>query len=123
MLLLVAPGSATSIRGLIIAVCTVLFAGLAGCSGKDTERARRFPFIHEPNFKIENPSRDHASATGMGCGGTGKEALLQARNTAKFNLRGVTGNGNYKIRFDLLKETSKEDRICVEVKATALGAV
>lgn len=100
----------------------VVMLALAACTG-DLERAERFPFIHEPNFKIKNPSRDHASATGIGCGGTEKEALMEARNTARFNLRGVSGNANYKIRYQLLREIPEDGKICVEVNATAFDAV
>ena len=96
---------------------------MAACSGEGPQRADRFPYIHEPNYQVENPSRDQASATGIGCGGTEKEALAEARNTASFNLRGVTGNSNYRIRFQLLREIPKEHKICVEVKATAVDAV
>jgi hypothetical protein len=101
-----------------ILTAAVVMLALAACTG-DLERAERFPYIHEPNFKIENPSRDHASATGIGCGGTEKEALMEARITARFNLRGVSGNGNYKIRYLLLREIPKDEKFCVEVKATA----
>ena len=113
----------TPCRLRIIAIALTALAGLASCSGNDSDRSRRFPYIHDPNFKVENPSRDRASATGIGCGGTEKDALLAAQNTAKFNLRGVTGNGNYKIRFDLVREMPEDMRFCVEVKATAVGAV
>lgn len=104
----------------ILAAAVVMLA-LAACTEK-VERAERFPYIHEPNFRIENPSRDHASATGIGCGGTEKEALMEARNTARFNLRGVSGSGNYKIRYQLLREIPENGKFCVEVKATAFDA-
>lgn len=105
------------------AIAAVLLTGLAACAGEGPERAERFPYIHEPNFQVENPSRDRASATGIGCGGTEKEALADARNTASYNLRGVTGNSNYKIRFHVLRDIPKENSFCVEVKATAVDAV
>lgn len=105
------------------AIAAIIVAGLGACSGEGPTRAERFPYIHQPNFQVENPSRDRASATGIGCGGTEKEAMAEARNTARFNLRGVTGNSNYKVRFHLLREIPRESKFCVEVKATAVDAV
>jgi hypothetical protein len=102
---------------------TLVVLAAAACAGDGMERAERFPYIHQPNFRVENPSRDHASATGIGCGGTEQDALMEARNTARFNLRGVTGNGNYKIRYELLREIPEGTKLCVEVKATAFDAV
>ena len=96
----------------------------AACSEtRNGEESSRPPYIEDRNFQVENPSRDHASATGIGCGGTEKEALLDARNTARFNLRGVTGNATYKIRFTHVRDIPREGLVCMEVKATAVDAI
>ena len=107
-----------------MAVVAAGFA-LAGCGDASPEsvRAERFPYIQDPNFQVENPSRDHASATGIGCGATEKSARIDARKTAKFNLLGVTGNANYKIRFAFLRKIPREGTVCVEVKATAVDSI
>lgn len=80
-------------------------------------------YIEDRNFQVENPSKDHASATGIGCGGTERDASLEARRTARFNLRGVTGNANYKIRFTHVRDIPRAGLFCMEVKATAVDAI
>jgi len=97
-------------------------AFLAGCAAQEPEEPAdvRFPYIQDPNFKLKNPSRVHASATGIGCGGTEVEALVEARRTAHYNLRGVTGNQTYRVEYVLLREVPKEGLHCVEVEARAV---
>ena len=103
-------------------VATLAAAGACAENQQD-RKPSRFPYIQHHNFKVEVSSPDMASATGIGCGATEKEALADARKTAHFNLREVTGNANYKIRFKLLREVPKPGRICVEVKASAFDAL
>ena len=105
----------------MLALLAVLAAACA--ETRNGEKSGNLPYIEDRNFQVENPSKDHASATGIGCGGTENEALLDARNTARFNLRGVTGNATYKIRFTHVRDIPREGLFCMEVKATAVDAI
>lgn len=95
---------------------------LSGCgsSYSDLSVEERLPYIQDENFKIENPSRDEASATGIACAGSDAGALKAAKKTARYNLRGVTGNASYNIRFTLLRELPEKGAFCVEVEAQAV---
>lgn len=97
-------------------------AFLAGCTTEapPPTTEERFPYIQDPNFKLKNPSRARATATGIGCGGSEVEALVEARRTAHYNLRGVTGNETYRVEYLLLREVPREGLHCVEVEARAV---
>ena len=123
-------GSRAIVWLLPLGVAAVLAAGCAASgpyagtpvNGDDDEQGGELRRVRDENFKLTNPSRDAASATGIGCGGTKAEALGEARRTAQFNLRGVTGNANYRIRYSVLRELPRPDTICLEVEARALGS-
>ncbi len=115
---------------LLLGAAAVLAAGCAASvtygeapmNGDDGKQGGELQRVRDENFKLSNPSRNAASATGVGCGGTKAEALGEARRTALFNLRGVTGNANYRVRYALLRELPRPGTICVEVEARALGS-
>lgn len=110
------PG-AIMVAGLLLAA-----AISAGCAAEPPARTReeRFPYIQDGNFRVENPSRTRASATGIGCGGSEEEAIQDARSTAHYNLRGVTGNQTYRVEYLLLRKMPREGLHCVEVEARAV---
>ena len=76
--------------------------------------------IQDDQHEIANPSKLHATATGMGCGTTKEEALTSARRVAQFNLRSLSGQARYLVAFELLNERPNSDGICVEVAARAM---
>lgn len=71
------------------------------------------------NYQVQNPSRTAASATGTACGFVKKQALIDAEQTASYNLRSVTGPAKYKIRYRLVRVFKDDGRVCAEVEATA----
>ena len=75
--------------------------------------------ISDDKFSIEDPSPRNALATGVGCGPTLQEALINARRIAKFNLRSLTGAARYSVSFESLREIPDEKETCVEVSARA----
>jgi hypothetical protein len=105
-----------------LAGMVLLASSWNGCapSQPDTSGKERFPYIQDENFSIKQPSEDRASATGIGCGGTEKEATRNARQTAQYNLRGISGNGKYEIQVILLRKFPKQGLQCVEVEAGAV---
>ncbi len=104
-----------------VALLTLVGMAAAGCATAEKEpQAERFPYIQDRNFQMRDEGTPHTVATGIGCGGSEKEALTDARRTAHYNLRGVTGNADYKIRFTVLREVPKPGRICVEVEAAVV---
>ncbi|HUJ75127.1 MAG TPA: hypothetical protein VL359_09725, partial [bacterium] len=62
---------------------------------------------------------DRAMATGIGCGFTSQDALAKARDTAAFNLRTVTGQANYRVSYQVLRNVPDPSQVCVEVRAQA----
>ena len=103
----------------LLVLCAGLLVGACGGSYFDKPVEERLPYIQDPNFKIRNLSADRASATGIACAGTQREAVLLARRTAHYNLRGVTGNARYRIRYALPRPLPEKGEFCVEVEATA----
>ena len=106
--------------GRMLLVCTALLAAGCGSSPGTPTLEERFPYIQDDKFDIENPSQTEASATGIACGDSEKDALKKARKTAHYNLRGITGNAKYAVLFSLPREVPEEGRFCVEVKAQAI---
>lgn len=108
---------------LLLAAMLALLVFLPACA-KDPPPGVEFPFTEFPftqddRHSIENPSKDRALATGIGCGISLEHALSVAQRIAQFNLRGLTGEARYRIKFRTLKTMPEPARICVEVSAQA----
>lgn len=108
--------------------CAPWLAGLtlllAGCSSGEIDASPemgKLEFVKDEKFKLTGSGRPQAGATGIGCAVTLKDAAAEARRTARFNLRGITGNANYNIRFSNPRELSRSEGICVEVNARAVS--
>ena len=108
--------------------CAPLLAGLTllltGCSSNEIDASAdmgKLEFVKDEKFKLTDPGRPRAGATGIGCAATPKGAEAEARRTARFNLRGITGNADYNIRFSSPRELSQSEGICVEVNARAVS--
>lgn len=91
---------------------------LAGCGGG--EAGGPLDFIRPERYAVQNPSRTAARVTGTGCSGTEGGAQVEARDTALYNLRSVTGNANYQVRYRVLRIYPAGNRICADVEATAV---
>jgi hypothetical protein len=102
------------LAALLGAVCGL---ALAGCGSETFGELRN---IQADRHSIANPGKIHASATGLGCGLTQHEALTTAKRVAQFNLRSLTGEGRYNLRFNVLNETENPQGVCVEVTALAV---
>jgi hypothetical protein len=91
----------------------------SGCGGQPRP-ADELRNIQEDRHRIADPSRLHALATGIGCGGTRQDALTSAQRVAQFNLRSLTGEARYLVEFAVLRELPEPQRYCVEVSARAV---
>lgn len=100
------------------AVALLLLTLLGGCSAEpplgDLDR------IQDDQYSIANPSRDRASATGIGCAATAGDAVAKARDIAQFNLRTLTGAGRYRVQYRTLREVHQPGQACWEVEAKAV---
>lgn len=106
---------------------------LAQCSGSEEpkraknvrERIRRdlggreLGNIGDKRHSVFNPSKRNAEATGVGCGPTRAGAIKTARRVSLFNLRGVTGNARYQVKFKVIDEKPGVKKYCVEMSARA----
>ena len=70
-------------------------AVLAACSAPPPRG--NLQYIEPDTYRIENPSKDRALATGIGCAFTVNEAEQRAGEVATFNLRRMTGDARYRI--------------------------
>jgi hypothetical protein len=95
-----------------------MFLALWACSKPPPRGNLRY--IQQNTFSIENPSADRAIATGIGCGFTMNDAEQSARETARFNLRRLTGDARYRVQFVRLKETVEASKVCIELQAQAI---
>jgi len=77
-------------------------------------------YIEPEQYSIDNPSRDRALATGIGCGFNPKDAEAKAQETAAFNLRRLTGEAHYRIEFTRLRDVPDPRQACVELQARAI---
>jgi hypothetical protein len=77
--------------------------------------------IQDDQFRIGNPSREHAWATGIACGGTENDAVVNAQDVAQFNLRNLTGAARYRVQYRVLRRIPTQGRACVEVEALAIS--
>ncbi len=108
---------------LLLTTMLALLAFLPACAKEQPPGVEfpftEFPFTQDDRHSIENPSKDRALATGIGCGISLEHAQSVARRIAQFNLRGLTGEARYRIKFRTLKTMPEPARICVEVSARA----
>lgn len=106
---------------------------LASCSlGKENpDRNHGFPFVRDASIELENLEGHPVFATGIGCAKNALEASRKAKKTAKYNLRGIVGEGRYGMVEENLgriekKENiglaSEEDMVCIKVKAYTVPA-
>lgn len=107
-------------RSALLAILALGLAVLAaGCSseGPPGELRAILPGQHQ----IAHPGVIDASATGEGCGPTRTRALTSAQRVAHFNLRTLTGQGRYNVRFDLVGERETAQGVCIQVNAVAVA--
>ena len=77
--------------------------------------------IQDDQYAIDNPSKDRAIATGIGCGAFVKDAVANAQDIAQFNLRTLTGAGKYRVEYRVLHSVPpQQGQACVEVEAKAV---
>lgn len=90
---------------------------LTGCGGGT---GGPLDFIRPDRYAVQNPSKTAARVTGTGCAGSERDAQVEAKDTALYNLRSVTGNADYRVHYRVLRIYPDEGRICVDVEATAV---
>lgn len=103
---------------LLILVLALLLGVFSGCTQDDEVRGELRNILDE-HHEIRNPSKNHASASGYGCGFNRKEAINTARRIADYNLRSLTGVAKYNTAYRVLKQHPDLNNYCVEVLATA----
>ncbi len=102
-------------RGLLLSLLGA--AAVAGCS---QPQRGTLQYLDQDQIRVEEPSKDHALATGIGCGFTVKEAEKRARDTSLFNLRRVTGDARYEVEFTRVREVPDPKQTCLELEARAI---
>lgn len=75
--------------------------------------------IRDKRHSVENPSKQRAEASGIGCGSSRGDAIKSASRVALFNLRKVTGNARYQVDLKVLNEKPGVKEYCLEMLAKA----
>lgn len=105
-----------AVRALLLAAgCAVMV--LTGCAGE--RPLGPTDYVRDEHFAISDPGGRKATATGIGCAHTLRQALTDAERTAHYNLRGVMGPGRYRVGYETLRDYREGDRFCAEVEARA----
>ena len=100
-------------RSIVLLLISTL---VAGCSALlESELAR----ILDQAFNIGALTKKNPWATGIGCGGTKKDALDNARNVAQYNLRSLTGPTRYRVEYSTKGPAKNAGPGCWEVEARA----
>ena len=94
---------------------------VAGCS--EPRPTGELLGIQDDQHTIANPGKIGASATGRGCAVTYNEALTSAQRVAQFNLRTLTGEARYNVRFEVVSATETPQGYCVVLSARAMEPI
>ncbi|MDH4121185.1 MAG: hypothetical protein OEV94_05725 [Deltaproteobacteria bacterium] len=96
--------------------------GLAGCSQNPTNEPTpgEWPatrYVEPGQFTYQMEEGMPLSATGTGCGETREKALDHAEAAALYNLRSLTGQKRYRVRYHFLRDIPDPRRVCLEMEA------
>ena len=112
--------SASSLRWGLQGITVAVLLFLMGCRASPPP-IEQLEFIKPDQHRIEQPSQTNGRATGTACADNKKDAYRSARETAKFNLRTLTGSANYLVDFEILSLEHRQGMICLEVLAKAIA--
>src|SRR5579863_8322772 len=101
-------------------LCLLPWLGLLVAACSSPPPRGNLQYLDPDTYSIGNPSRDRATATGIGCAFSAHDARQRAEEVSQFNLRRLTGDARYNVQFTLLKETDEPNRVCFEHKARAV---
>ena len=112
-------GKTLKMRALLLVLSVGLIVGCAEISPNE------LIFIRDDQREVSAPGIIGAKANGRGCASTKGDALEQAKRSAWYNLRSVTGHARYTITYTITNFVPSvppaQDYFCYEVVAESVG--
>ena len=88
---------------------------IIGCAASKQE----YQTFYDPEYKVIDRGALDVKVISRACSETFKDALTAAKNNGKFHLRSVVGTKNHGIKFKEVGSYIKQDKICVEMRASS----
>ena len=80
---------------------------------------QKYQTFYDPEYKVIDRGMLDVKVISRACSETFEDALSAAKNNGKFHLRSVVGNKNHAIKFKKVGSYIKQDKICVEMRASS----
>ena len=80
---------------------------------------QKYQTFYDPEYKVIDRGALDVKVISRACSETFEDALSAAKNNGKFHLRSVVGNKNHRIKFKEVGSYIKQDKICVEMRASS----
>ena len=93
--------------------CSILFNG---CS----QPREIFKSRYDPQYKVLDRGQLDVIVKSSACALFVQDAVSGAKKSAEFHLRSIVGNQNHRKEFQEVRRFYDDDKICVEISATAL---
>ncbi|MBF0238595.1 MAG: hypothetical protein HQM12_12885 [SAR324 cluster bacterium] len=92
----------------------IFFISITGCSSG----SEAFRSSYSDEYKLRGYQASDIKVTGSACAFDPQQAVIDAKNTAQYNLRSLLGNDHYHAIFRERKRTTEGKQTCVEIMAT-----
>ena len=79
-----------------------------------------FKTIYDPQFKVVDRGNLDVIVKSRACALFAQDAVSGAMRSAEFHLRSVIGNQNHRKKFQEVNRYNEDNKICVEMSATAM---
>ena len=89
---------------------------IVGCAASK----REYRTFFDPEYKVIDRGAFDVRVISRACSETFEDALSAAKNNGKFHLRSVVGEKNHGIKFKEVGSYIKQNKICVEMRASSL---
>ena len=99
-------------------ILLIILVGLIPIMGCTTAK-HKYQTFYDPEYKVIDRGALDVKIISRACSETFEDALSAAKNNGKFHLRSVVGNTNHGIKFKEVGSYIKQDKICVEMRASS----
>jgi len=88
---------------------------IIGCAASK----QKYQTFYDPEYEVIDRGALDVKVISRACSEKFKDALSAAKNNGKFHLRSVVGAKNHGIKFKEVGSYIKQDKICVEMRASS----
>jgi len=89
---------------------------IIGC----TSSKQKYQTFYDPEYKVLDRGALDVKVISRACSETFEDALSAAKNNGEYHLRSVVGNKKHGIKFKEVGSYIKQNKICVEMRASSL---